>query len=393
LTLCAAAILVQERTVSSTRIHFVDLAAQRRRLGARLDAAMQRVLEHGAYIMGPEVAELEKRLASFCGAGHCVSCSNGTDALALVLMAKGIGPGDAVFVPAFTFVASAEVVAWVGATPVFVDVVEETFNLDPASLRSAIEWARGAGLRPTCVIPVDLFGQPADYPGILRLAQEEDMFVLSDAAQSFGARLGNRRVGTFGLATTTSFFPAKPLGAYGDGGAVFTDDDELAATMRSIRVHGQGTSKYDNVRVGMNGRLDTLQAAILLEKLEIFEDELDARERIAQRYAASLADLVAVPGRADGAASSWALYTLRSSRRDAVVAACKAAGVPTGIYYPIPLSQQVGYTHFPSAPSGVPVSERLCREVVSIPIHPYLDEATQDVIVEAVRSGATGHRS
>jgi dTDP-4-amino-4,6-dideoxygalactose transaminase len=393
LALCAAAILVQERGVSSTRIHFVDLAAQRRRLGARLDAAVQRVLEHGAYIMGPEVAELEERLAAFCGARHCVSCSNGTDALALVLMARGVGPGDAVFVPAFTFVASAEVVAWVGATPVFVDVIEETFGIDPASLRSSIEWARGAGLRPACVIPVDLFGQPADYPAILGLAQEKDMFVLSDAAQSFGARLGNRRVGTFGLATATSFFPAKPLGAYGDGGAVFTDDDELAATMRSIRVHGQGSSKYDNVRVGMNGRLDTLQAAILLEKLNIFEDELEARERIAQRYSGDLADVVAVPRQVDGTASSWALYTLRSPRRNAIVASCKAAEIPTGIYYPIPLSQQVGYADCPTAPSGVPVSERLCREVVSIPMHPYLDEATQDVIVAAVRAGAAGHRS
>jgi len=264
-------------------IPFIDLGAQRERIGSRMDEAILRVVHHGKYIMGPEVHELEQRLARFCGARHCVTCANGTDALGLVLMAWGLGPGDAVFVPAFTFVATAEVVAWLGATPVFVDVLEDTFNMDPASLERAIEAAQGMELTPRAVIPVDLFGQPADYRQILPISETHGLWVLADAAQSFGAALDNRAVGTFGHATATSFFPAKPLGCYGDGGAVFTDDDELAATLRSLRVHGQGSDKYDNVRIGMNGRLDTMQAAVLLEKLAIFPAEIDARQAAADR--------------------------------------------------------------------------------------------------------------
>jgi dTDP-4-amino-4,6-dideoxygalactose transaminase len=321
-------------------IPFIDLKAQRRRLGQRVDDAMLRVVEHGGYIMGPEVRELEGKLAEFCGAQYCVSCANGTDALALVLMAWGLRPGDAVYVPAFTFVSTAEVVAWLGATPVFVDVLEDTFNIDPASLANAISASESMGLRPRGVIPVDLFGQPADYPQLLPLAEEHGIKVLSDTAQGFGATLNNRRTGTFGDATATSFFPAKPLGCYGDGGAVFTDDEELAATMRSLRVHGQGSNKYDNVRIGMNGRLDTLQAAILLEKLAIFPDEIEARERVAARYSQLLPDTVRTPVLAQGATSVWAQYTIQVDNREAVQAACKEAGVPTAVYYPIPLSQQ-----------------------------------------------------
>jgi dTDP-4-amino-4,6-dideoxygalactose transaminase len=369
-------------------IPFIDLAAQRRRLGARLDEAILRVVDHGGYIMGPEVKELEKRLAAFADAKHCISCANGTDALALVLMAAGIGPGDAVFVPAFTFVATAEVVAWVGAAPVFVDVHEDTFNLDVNSLAEAFGEAGKAGLKPRAVIPVDLFGQPADYRAILAFAAEHGLFVLSDAAQSFGARLDNRRVGTYGLATATSFFPAKPLGCYGDGGAVFTDDDELAAVIRSLRVHGQGSNKYDNVRIGLNARLDTLQAAVLMEKLSIFEEEIESRDRIAARYNALLHEVGRVPALIPGASSVWAQYTLVPERREPIAAACKAAGVPTAVYYPIPLSRQTGYRHFPTAPRGVPVSERLSERVISLPMHPYLDEPTQDRIVEAVLSAA-----
>jgi dTDP-4-amino-4,6-dideoxygalactose transaminase len=369
-------------------IAFIDLKAQRRRLGASLDAALMRVVDHGGYIMGPEVKELEGKLAAFAGAKYCVSCANGTDAIQLVMMAKRIGPGDAVFVPAFTFVATAEPIAALGATPVFVDVREDTFNLDVASLDRAVAGARKAGLTPRAVMPVDLFGQPADYREILPWAEHERLFVVADAAQSFGATLDGKRVGGFGIATTTSFFPAKPFGCYGDGGAVFTDDAELAALMRSLRVHGQGSDKYDNVRVGVNSRLDTLQAAILLEKLAIFEDEIAARDRVARRYAARLANVVTVPRLMPGASSVWAQYTLLSPRRDAIVASCKEAGVPTAIYYPIPLPRQTGYRDCPVAPGGVPVSERLSREVVSLPMHPYLDDATQDVIIEAVCAGA-----
>jgi dTDP-4-amino-4,6-dideoxygalactose transaminase len=370
-------------------IPFVDLKAQRARLGERIDVAMQRVLAHGQFILGPEVAELEGRLAAFCGAGHCVTCANGTDALALVLMAVGIKAGDAVFVPSFTFVATAEVVVWVGATPVFVDVAPETFNMDAASLAAAIDAAKAAGLVPRAVIPVDLFGQPADYGALLPLAARHDLFVLADAAQSFGAQFGGRRVGTLGHATATSFFPAKPLGCYGDGGAVFTDDGDLAAVLRSLRQHGQGSNKYDNVRVGVNGRLDTLQAAILLEKLAIFADEIEARQRIAARYADRLGNAVHVPTVISDASSVWAQYTIRSKLRDKIAAACKSAGVPTAIYYPIPLSQQTAYRHFPAAPGGVPCSERIAGEVLSLPMHPYLEPATQDRIIAAVTSAAS----
>jgi dTDP-4-amino-4,6-dideoxygalactose transaminase len=375
--------MLQTQAVPS--IEFVDLAAQRRRIGPRMEEAILRVVRHGKYIMGPEVAELERQLAAFCEAKHVISCANGTDALALVLMAKGIKPRDAVFVPAFTFAATAEVVAWLGATPIFVDVEPDSFNLDPASFEAAIAAAAKLGLTPRAVIPVDLFGQPADYRRIIPIAAEHDLFVLADAAQSFGAALDNRRVGTFGQATATSFFPAKPLGCYGDGGAIFTDDDDLAQVMRSLRVHGQGSDKYDNVRIGMNGRLDTMQAAILIEKLAVFEDEIVARQRVADRYNAGLADMVKVPRLAHGATSVWAQYTLVLDNRDQVAASLKAAGVPTAIYYPIPLSQQTGYRHYPSAPGGVPASEALSTKVLSLPMHPYLEPAVQDRIVAAMR--------
>jgi len=371
---------------ASPPIAFIDLKAQRARLGDRIDAALRRVVAHGQFILGPEVAELEAMLAAFTGAGHCITCSSGTDALALVLMAHGLKPGDAVFVPSFTFVATAEIVAWCGATPVFVDVEAGSFNMDAASLAAAVAWARRNGLVPRAVIPVDLFGQPADYPAILALAEREGLFVLSDAAQSFGASRAGRTVGTFGHATATSFFPAKPLGCYGDGGAVFTDDAALAAALRSLRVHGQGKDKYDNVRIGMNGRLDTMQAAVLIEKLAIFPDEIAARQRVAARYAERLGNAVRVPRLDAGATSVWAQYTIASERRDAIIASCKAKGVPTAVYYPLPISQQSGYRHFPSAPDGVPVSDRLAREVVSLPMHPYLDAATQDRVVAAVHA-------
>lgn len=374
--------------MTTAPIPFIDLQSQRLAMGAAVDEAILKVVHSGAYIMGPEVIELEKQLGEFCGARHVLSCANGTDALGLVLMAKGVGPGDAVFVPAFTFVATAEVVAWVGATPVFVDVLEDTFNMDPAHLAASIKWARNNGLRPVAVIPVDLFGQPADYQAILPIAEAEGLWLMSDAAQSFGAKLNNRAVGTYGVATATSFFPAKPLGCYGDGGAVFTDDDELIEILRSIRIHGQGSDKYENVRIGMNGRLDTIQAAVLIEKLKIFPAEIEARQRIADRYNENLRDVAKVPRLMAGATSVWAQYTLLLEDRARVAAACKDAGVPTAIYYPIPLSHQEGYKHFPTGPGGVPVSEKLSGQVLSLPMHPYLTEQAQDRIIAAVRSAA-----
>lgn len=367
-------------------IAFIDLAAQQARLRPRLEAAINRVLDHGQYIMGPEVAELERGLADFCGARHAITCANGTDALVLVLMAWDIGPGDAVFVPTFTFIATAEAVALVGATPVFVDVRPDTFNLDVAHLEAAIPAAAASGLRPRGVIPVDLFGQPADHPALAGLAARHDLLILDDAAQGFGGSLNGRKVGTFGHATATSFFPAKPLGCYGDGGAVFTNDDALADRLRSIRIHGKGSDKYDNVRIGQNSRLDTLQAAILLEKLAIFADELDARNAVAARYTAALSDVARPPVLMDGARSAWAQYTLVVENRDAMAKSCAAAGVPTQVYYPIPLHRQTGYISYPQAPGGCPVSEDLAARVISLPMHPYLPEADQDRVIAAVRN-------
>jgi dTDP-4-amino-4,6-dideoxygalactose transaminase len=367
-------------------IPFIDLQAQRRRLGKRIDDAILKVVNHGAYILGPEVQELETKLAAFCGARHCVSCANGTDALALVLMAWGIKSGDAVYVPAFTFVATAEVVAWCGATPVFVDVLEDTFNMDPESLEAAIEAAADMKLTPKAVIPVDLFGQPADYRRLLPIAERHGLKVLSDTAQGFGATLDGRCTGTFGDATATSFFPAKPLACYGEGGAIFTDNDALAEDLHSLRVHGQGRDKYDNVRIGMNGRLDTIQAAVLIEKLEIFPDEIAARQRAADYYSSRLGAGRQPPVLIDGATSVWAQYTIQLDGRDGVQEACRSGGIPTAIYYPIPLARQTGYRHYPAVPGGTPVSETLAHRVLSLPMHPYLERETQDRILALVAS-------
>jgi dTDP-4-amino-4,6-dideoxygalactose transaminase len=368
-------------------IPFIDIAAQRRRLGSAIDEAITRVTEHCQFILGPEVRALEAELAQFCGARHAVSCASGTDALVLVLMAKGIGPGDAVICPAFTFCATAEVVALLGATPIFADVDEATFNIDPSSLERAIAKAKRLGLKPKAVIPVDLFGLPAEHAAIAAIAAAENIFILDDAAQAFGASYHGRPLGTFGLATATSFFPAKPLGCYGDGGAIFTDDDELAALLVSLRVHGHSSDKYDNVRIGLTGRLDTIQAAVLLEKLKIFPDEIAARNETAQRYSNALGNVADVPRIPDGHTSVWAQYTIRveAGRRAELAAALKAEGIPTAIYYPKPLHRQEAYERFPYAEGGLPISDRLAQEVISLPMHAYLDEPTQDRIIDAVQ--------
>jgi dTDP-4-amino-4,6-dideoxygalactose transaminase len=382
----------QRARLDPAPIPFIDVAAQRRRLGRSVDEAIARVLGHCQFILGPEVRALETALAAFCGARYAVSCASGTDALVMVLMAQGIGPGDAVICPSFTFTATAEVVALVGATPLFADVEEASFNLDPESLQRASATARQLGLAPKAVIPVDLYGQPADYDRILPIAEAEGLFVLDDAAQAFGATYKNRRVGALAPATATSFFPAKPLGCYGDGGAVLTDDEEFAQVLRSVRVHGEGSGKYDCVRIGLNGRLDTIQAAVLLEKLKIFPEEIVARERVARRYTAGLADVAIVPKLALGSTSVWAQYTIRlpAGRRDELAAALKPQGVPTAVHYPVPLHRQEPYQRFPVAEGGAPVSERLAEEVISLPMHAYLDEATQDRIVTAVRRALRG---
>lgn len=367
-------------------VPFIDISAQRRRLGDAIDSAVGRVLTHCQFVNGPEVTQLEKELADYCGARHVVSCASGTDALLMVLMAKRVGPGDAVFCPSFTFCATGEAVALAGATPVFVDVEESSFNISAASLTRGIAEAKRKGLKPRAVIPVDLFGQSADHDAIATIAEAEGLFVLDDAAQAFGASYKGRRLGTQALATATSFFPAKPLGCYGDGGAIFTDDDELADTLRSIRVHGQGGDKYDNIRLGLTGRLDTIQAAILIEKLKIFDEEIAARNSVADRYARGLSNIVTVPRLAENCSSVWAQYTIRLPHRDrdGFAAALKARGIPTAIYYAKSMHQQTAYRDYPVAPGGLAVSEALSADVISLPMHAYLEPAAQDRVIEAV---------
>jgi dTDP-4-amino-4,6-dideoxygalactose transaminase len=379
----------------AAKIDFIDLKAQQRVIRSRIDAAIARVLDHGQYIMGPEVAALEKELAAFTGARHAISCASGTDALLMAMMAWGIGPGDAILVPDFTYTATPETVALLGATPVFVDVSDATFNVDPAAINAGIETAHRNGLKPRGLIAVDLFGLPADYTALRAAAKQHGLFVLADAAQSFGASFQGQRVGVLGDITTTSFFPAKPLGCYGDGGAIFTNDDRLADIMRSIRLHGKGDDKYDVVRVGINGRLDTIQAAILLEKLSIFDDEIAARDRVAAYYTQAFAAhpqlAIAVPEAAAGSTSVWAQYTLRvlggatpGARRDQLLKTLAAQGIPANVYYPRPLHAQPAYAHYPVSGNGTPVASRLPGEVLSLPMHPYLTTAEQDRIVAAI---------
>jgi len=381
----------QHARLEERPIPFIDVAAQRRRLGRAIDDAVARVLAHCQFIQGPEVHVLEAELAAFCGARHAIGCASGTDALLLVLMAWQIGPGDAVICPSFTYHATAEMVALLGATPIIADVLPDTFNLDPASCERAVVTAKRLGLKPRAIIPVDLFGLPADHDAIAAIAATHGLLVLDDAAQAFGASYRGKGIGTLANATATSFFPAKPLGCYGDGGAVFTDDDALAARVKSIRFHGEGVDRSEAARIGITGRLDTIQAAVLIEKLKIFPEEIKARNLVAARYSAALADVAIVPRPGNEASSVWAQYTIRlkAGQRDALATALKAQGIPTAIYYARPLHRQPAYRHFPLAEGGVPVSDRLAGEVLSLPMHAYLEPVVQDRVIGSVRRALT----
>jgi len=355
-------------------MQFIDLSAQYKHLKTRIDVRIQKVLDHGKYIMGPEVQELEERLASYVGVKHAITCANGTDALTLALMALDISEGDAVFCPTFTFFATAEVVSFANATPIFVDSNEQTFNICPQNLEVQIQKVIGEGkIKPKAIIAVDLFGLPANYPQIEAIANKYDLKLIEDAAQGFGGNINGKKAGSFGDIATTSFFPAKPLGCYGDGGAVFTNNDEYAALIKSYRVHGKGSDKYDNVRIGINSRLDTIQAAILLEKLEEFPIELINRNKAAIAYERELSTSYKTPQVPEGYLSSWAQYTLVDDNRDEVMAEYKKKGIPTVIYYGTCMHQQTAFVALGYREGDFPVAERLAKKVFSLPMHPYLE--------------------
>lgn len=387
-TASSIATLVADMPVTSVGLY--DLARQRERLGTRIEDRIDQVLMHGQFILGPEVEELERNLAAFCGARHAIAVSSGRDALTMALMAIGIGPGDAVFVPGFTFSASAAAIAPLGATPVFVDVDERSFNLDAAAFEAAVEAVvREGRLVPRVVMPVDLYGLPADYEAISAIAAKHGMTVLADAAQSFGGGLGNRRVGTLAPITATSFYPTKPLGAYGDGGAIFTEDDDLAEAVRMIRTHGRQGSGDEALRIGMTGRLDTIQAAVLLVKLEAFAEELQRRQQVADAYTAALAGEFIVPQVPQGRTSAWALYTIRVDDRDGVRERLSQAGVGSGLSYRVPLHRHPAFGQWVPEGLRLPVSERLAEEVVSLPIHGDLDDREVDFVVERLRAAVS----
>lgn len=372
-------------------MQFIDLKTQFERIEDDVFSRVSTVLQSQKYVMGPEIAELEEKLAEYAGVRHAISCSSGTDALVIPLMGYDLKATDAVFVPSFTFFASAESITLAGGTPVFVDSDATTFNLSPADLDRAIDETLAEGkLTPRGIITVDLFGQPADYDEILAIADKHGLFVIEDAAQGFGGEYKGAKAGSFGNVASTSFFPAKPLGCYGDGGAIFTDDDDLAELIKSIRVHGQGSDKYDNVRIGVNGRLDSIQAAVLLSKLAIFDSEVEARNRVANAYSERLSDVLAVPAVTNGKLSVWAQYTLvakDADERTAIIDACKAAGVPTAVYYPIPIHLSTAYKSLGYKLGDLPVCEDLANRAFSIPMHPYLQESDIEQIVAAVKEG------
>ncbi len=381
-----AAIEDQATVMGSTRLPFIDLGAQQRALGDGLQRAIKRVLNHGEYILGPEVDELEDALSTYVGVRHVVTCSSGTDALLMALTAQGIGPDDAVFTTPFTFIATAEVIGRLGARPVFVDVDANTFNIDPDALERAIDAVKREGrYRPALVITVDLFGLPCDYARIQPIVARHGLCLVEDAAQAFGARWNGRAAGTLGHAGTTSFFPSKPLGAYGDGGAVFTDNAALADLVRSLRSHGSGSSEYDNVSFGLNARLDTLQAAVLLEKLKLFPRECEQRQVVAQRYSDALGECVDTPRVPAGMQSAWAHYSIKTPLRDAVRDTLTAAGIPSAVYYRTPLHLQPVFAHLNYQPGDMPVAESCAAEILSLPMHPYLNLSDQARIICTVK--------
>ena len=370
-------------------MQFIDLKKQQDMIREKLNQRISNVMDHGKYIMGPEVTELEEKLAEFVGVNHCISCSSGTDALLIPLMAKGIGVGDAVLTTPFTYIATAEVIRLVGATPVFVDIDRDTFNINPDLISKAVQLAVEKGLSPKAIIPVDLFGLPADYGQIEKVANQYDIFVLEDAAQGFGGEIYEKKSGSFGDVAATSFFPAKPLGCYGDGGAIFTDDDSLTETMKSIRVHGSGTDKYDNVRLGLNGRLDTLQAAILLEKLAIFPEEIIKRNEAAEYYTSKLSNHYKIPDIPDGYISAWAQYSILAGScadRNSVIKDLTSHDIPAMIYYKLPLHLQEVFSDLEYKKGDFPVSEECSEKIFSIAMHPYLDHIQQDAIIEVLNS-------
>jgi dTDP-4-amino-4,6-dideoxygalactose transaminase len=383
----AVATALQEPSISSEpdEIRFVDLKTQYRRLKPLISARIDAVLEHGAYVNGPEIAELEAALATRAQCAEAVCVASGTDALTIALLGDGIGPGDAVFVPAFTYMATANAVLMAGATPVFVDVRLDCLTLDPADLARRVEDVRRQGwVKPRAVMPVDIFGLPADYPAIQEVAARDDLTIVADAAQSFGASVDGRAVGSLAPMTASSFFPSKPLGCYGDGGALFTSDLERAQRWRSIRTHGTEEDRLISVRHGMNGRLDSLQAAVLLAKLSLFDEELDAREALARLYDSRLSGAVSLPSRPAGMGSSWAVYAVLSDERDRLAEALNEAGVPTARYYRHPLHKQPAFRDLPGVPESLPACESLCRRVLSLPMHAYLDQATAHYICDVL---------
>ncbi|WP_159739527.1 DegT/DnrJ/EryC1/StrS family aminotransferase [Vibrio atypicus] len=354
-------------------MQFIDLEAQYQHLKEKIDARIHKVLDHGQYIMGPEVSDLEEKLAEYVGVKHAITCANGTDALTLAMMALDIKEGDAVFCPTFTFFATAETIAFAKAIPVFVDSNEATYNLCPIDLEKRIQSVIAEGiLTPKAIVAVDLFGLPADYAAIEALAEKYDLKLIEDAAQGFGGSINGKMAGSFGDIATTSFFPAKPLGCYGDGGAIFTDNDEYAELIRSLRIHGKGTDKYDNVRIGVNSRLDTIQAAILLEKLAEFPRELEARNKSAENYKKTLSNDFITPSVPDNYFSSWAQYTVRSNRRDDAMKAFQEQGIPTMVYYRTCMHEQSAFSNLNYKKGDFPVAETLSSQVFSLPMHGYM---------------------
>jgi len=370
-------------------MQFINLNAQQKLIRKKIDLRIKTILDHGKYIMGPEVMELEQRLADYVGVNHCISCSSGTDALLIPLMAMDIGPGDAVITTPFTYIATVEVISLLGATPVFCDIYDETFNINPSGLENAYDFAISKKLQPKAIIPVDLFGLPARYRLIEEFAKNKNLYVLEDAAQGFGGKIRDKTAGSFGDIAGTSFFPAKPLGCYGDGGAIFTNNDLFAEKISSIRVHGSGNDKYENIRIGINGRLDTIQAAIVLEKLDIFDNELNLRSEAAKYYTQNIHKKFIAPLIPNKYLSSWAQYSIiipKDFSREKIILSLRKEDIPSMVYYKIPVHLQKGYEKYGYKKDDFPVSEQISTRILSLPMHPYLKKEEQDKIISVINN-------